>query len=1022
MPHEANVNILLVDDQRENLLALEVMLDSLGQNLVKAYSGEEALRHLLERDFAVILLDAQMPEMDGFEIVKLIREKPASQHTPIILIADCNQDDIDIERAYSLGIVDYLKKPIAPSILRTKVGVFVSLFKKIEQSKQQAAKLEADNKELQREIAKRQQAEEAVRQSEERYRLLLESIPDAIEEEERTAQLRQLNEQLVAEILERQQVEIALRESEEKFRQLAENIRDVFWMFDPVTERHLYVSPTYERVWGCTCESLYADPYSFTNAVHPEDQERVSAVCTRRRQAETLAMEFRLVQPNGEIRWIYDRCFPVRNQAGQIYRMVGIAEDITKRKQAELALQQLNQELELRVQERTAELQQALERLQAEVRERRQAEEALRASEALFKAIVQHSYDIITLVDENDNMCYQSPSSYRVMGYSSEPLPKKRPVQRVHPEDIPKVQSAMAAILAQPGVPVTVEYRMQRVDGSWAWLESVGTNWLANPDIKAVVANTRDMSDRKQAEEKLRYSEASLAEAQKLAHVGNWEFDIATQKITWSTEVFRIFGLDPEQPEPTYLELLRHSHLDDRSLWEEKVRKILNDGIPYELDHRIIRPDGSVRYVHGIGQAVLNENGQVIRLLGIVQDVTDRKQVEEALRQARDQLEIRVQERTAELIRINASLQAEISDRVVREQQLRAIFECALDAIAILDDQGTYVEANPAASHLYSLPLPELLGKRIADFIKPDLNIESAWRTFQEQGQATGEFRLLRPDGTVRDVEYAAKANFLPGRHLAVLRDITEQKQAGEMRRALKAEKELRRLQLRFFSMVSHEFRTPLSTILGSAQLLKSYTQAWSEEKKCRNLNRIETAAKNMTQLLDDLLTINRAETGKLEFHPRPIELEIFCHQLVEDFQFHVGSKHQITFVCQGQCPRASLDEKLLRSILTNLLSNAVKYSHEGGEVNFTLTCEQSKAIFRIQDQGIGIPPEDQQHLFELFHRGSNIENIPGTGLGLSVVKKCLELQRGKISITSEVGVGTTVTVTIPLNLFMGIP
>jgi signal transduction histidine kinase len=90
--------------------------------------------------------------------------------------------------------------------------------------------------------------------------------------------------------------------------------------------------------------------------------------------------------------------------------------------------------------------------------------------------------------------------------------------------------------------------------------------------------------------------------------------------------------------------------------------------------------------------------------------------------------------------------------------------------------------------------------------------------------------------------------------------------------------------------------------------------------------------------------------------------------------------------------------------------------------VNFALTCEQSKAIFRIQDQGIGIPPEDQQHLFELFHRGSNIENIPGTGLGLSVVKKCLELQRGKISITSEVGVGTTVTVTIPLNLLMGIP
>ena len=245
--------------------------------------------------------------------------------------------------------------------------------------------------------------------------------------------------------------------------------------------------------------------------------------------------------------------------------------------------------------------------------------------------------------------------------------------------------------------------------------------------------------------------------------------------------------------------------------------------------------------------------------------------------------------------------------------------------------------------------------------------------------------------------------------------DITDQKKSEEISRALEAEKELRRLQMRFFSMASHEFRTPLGTILGSAQILEFCAQEWSESKRIKNIHRIKNAAKNLTQLIDDILTINRAETGKLEFNPRPIELEKFCHQLVEELQVNTSAKNPITFVSRGQCPKASFDEKLLRSILTNLLSNAIKYSPQEGEVHFTLISEQEVVTFQIKDQGIGISLEDQQHLFEVFHRGNNVESIPGTGLGLSVVKKCLDLQGGTISLKSAVGVGTTVTVTIPL-------
>lgn len=489
----------------------------------------------------------------------------------------------------------------------------------------------------------------------------------------------------------------------------------------------------------------------------------------------------------------------------------------------------------------------------------------------------------------------------------------------------------------------------------------------------------------------------------------------------------------------------------------------------------------------------------------------------------------------------------DITDLRVREVQLRAIFESAHEAIVIVDDEARHVETNPAASGIFGLSLLELLNRQITDFIEPGLDFDRAWRTFQEQGESTGEMRLLRPDGSIREVEFTSQANFLPGLHLLVLRDvtvrkqaenalresqrfiqqiadttpnliyiydlsqncnvyanrqcreffgytqpeiqvmgspllpellhpedkgrvikvlkqlataqdgeviedeyrlkdskgewrwfhswevvftrnsqgkpeqilgtaidITEQKRTEEIRACLEAEKELRKLQLSFFSMASHEFRTPLSVILVTAQLLQSYAGEWSEEKMRRNLQRIAAAAKTMTQLLDDILTINRAESGKLELNLQLIVLEKFCLQRIEEMQLNAISKPKINFLNQSKFIKAYTDEKLLRSILNNLLSNAIKYSPQGGEIYLILKCKKEEVSFTIQDSGLGIPLEDQKHVFEPFHRGGNIENIPGTGLGLTVIKKYLELQGGKIVLKSEVGVGTTVAVTLP--------
>lgn len=249
---------------------------------------------------------------------------------------------------------------------------------------------------------------------------------------------------------------------------------------------------------------------------------------------------------------------------------------------------------------------------------------------------------------------------------------------------------------------------------------------------------------------------------------------------------------------------------------------------------------------------------------------------------------------------------------------------------------------------------------------------------------------------------------------LGVLYRQTIQRQKAEIiQRRLAQEKELSELKLGFFSMVSHEFRTPLSIILGSAQLLAENNNQQADEKKLKNINRILSSAKLMTQLLTDILMLTRAEAGKLECQRKSLDLEYFCLNLIEDIQLSNAAKHPINFTSETKISHANLDEKLLYSILGNLLSNALKYSPEGTPIDFILSTEQKNVIFQIKDQGIGIDERQLGQVFEPFFRGTNVETIVGTGLGLAVVKKCVELHQGEISIHSELGVGTIFTVKI---------
>ncbi|MFB8789055.1 MAG: ATP-binding protein [Potamolinea sp.] len=260
-----------------------------------------------------------------------------------------------------------------------------------------------------------------------------------------------------------------------------------------------------------------------------------------------------------------------------------------------------------------------------------------------------------------------------------------------------------------------------------------------------------------------------------------------------------------------------------------------------------------------------------------------------------------------------------------------------------------------------------------------------------------------------------------------------------ELLLALGKERELNELKSRILATISHEYRTPLTTILSSTELLEHYGSRLTEENKQKHFQRIQAAVKYLTELVNDVLFVNQTEVSSLEFSPVPLDIEEISREVVAGFQENATeeqgeetetgrirkltlsttekiSSTAIIFRCEGACNQAFLDKKLLQSMLRNLLSNAIKYSPIEGEVQFNLILQDNEAIFQISDRGIGIPPQDLERLFNPFFRGSNVGVTPGVGLGLTIAKECVDLHGGEIFVNSEVGVGTTFTVILPLS------
>ena len=234
-----------------------------------------------------------------------------------------------------------------------------------------------------------------------------------------------------------------------------------------------------------------------------------------------------------------------------------------------------------------------------------------------------------------------------------------------------------------------------------------------------------------------------------------------------------------------------------------------------------------------------------------------------------------------------------------------------------------------------------------------------------------------------------------------------------ELHEALDKEKQLNEIKSRFVSLASHEFRTPLSAVLSSAALISKYTKDDDQEKRDKHIGRIKDSVKHLNDILEDFLSLGKLDEGRIVTDPGEFNLKEMMDETLADVKVVLKPGQQFNFKYEGE-EKINADKKLLRNILINLISNAAKFSEEASPITISATADKEKNIITVTDKGIGISKKDQEHLFTMFYRGSNVTNIQGTGLGLHIVKRYLDLLNGTIDLQSTLGKGTSITITFP--------
>jgi len=812
-----------------------------------------------------------------------------------------------------------------------------------------------------------------------------------------------------------------------------ENMSDAVIVLD-AQERIVDLNPAAERIVGHTAAEIIGQPLVQVLPVWPTVAERA--------HRETGA-HAEVAWGEGDATSTYDlRTSPLRDQRGRDTGCLVVLRDITELKQAEEALRRAREDLEIRVQERTAELATTNEALQSQIAERKQTEEALQESEARLRSIVQTATEAIITVDSRGNIVFWNRAAEAMFGYPADAIvgpPSLSLISEQFQADyqavVKRVKSAGETSLSGK----TVEMVGLKKDGSefpleisWAAWETRGEIFLTGI-VRDITARVRSEQERARAEEEL------MLKVEQLTALSQ-----ASQTVTASLELDQVLteivSLASEVVDLDYTSVLL---VDEAGHIGQSAENL--PGVP-AIGYRI-REEGLTNWIVRSGQAVvvdeigaggainpslgegaprfanplIVETGvksfaglpMVVKdnMLGVIylhslQPAAFRDQlplltafanqaaiaVENArlYRESRSyarQLEQRVQERTAQL-------QAQYA-------RLEAILSSASDGIIVTDGNGNIVQANPVVETWLSRTLSPENATRLREAVRV---------LAQRAGEKPKS--VLELPGLDLELEAASVAEEEVKEELAVVviaHDVSHLKT-------------LDRMKTRFVSNVSHELRTPIATIKLYAELMRRRPERWEEY-----LDTLTEEANHQARLVEYILQISRLDAGRLDMSPRPthlgglVEASVANHQALAR-ERGLTLEHRPMETSEGELgPVALVDTKRMTQVLNNLVENSIRYTPKGGRVTISTSTEKAKnrawVTVTVADTGIGIPNKEMSHIFERFFRGEDVRlmQIPGTGLGLAIVKEIVELHGGWVTVESQVGKGTVFTAWLPL-------
>jgi PAS domain S-box-containing protein len=622
---------------------------------------------------------------------------------------------------------------------------------------------------------------------------------------------------------------------------------------------------------------------------------------------------------------------------------------------------------------------------QRDITEQRRIARQLRESDEKFRAMVETANEGIWVLDEAARITFVNDRMAEMLGYQPDEMLGRIEWDFLFQEDEDASRELFSRRRA--GISEQADVRFQHKDGREVW-----TILCARPitdhqgRFRGALDLFTDVTERRRAEEALRENEERLRLAMGAGEIGAWDWDVARDRVIWSDRIYAIHGMQPGTFGGRSEDFIKLIHpADAASVWEG-VQRALDEGAPYRLEFRIVRPGGEVRWIATSATVIRAPDGKPLRMLGATIDTTERKQAEEALRES--------------------------------EEFRRRILESTQDCVQVLDLHGKLLSMNEGGQRVLEIDaINGLLHTSWIDFWQGEDRAAAERAVAVAVTGGLGQFEGLLPTRKTHTPRWwdvvvtpMLGTDRRPVQLLAVAHDLTDR------RRGEDALREADRRKDEFLAMLAHELRNPLAAISSAASLsrqphLGEQDRRWSQDV-------IERQVRHLARLIDDLLDISRITRGKIELRKELVDARPILVQAIESVQPLIRDRsHELNISSTPGTLPLEVDATRLEQIVVNLLTNAAKYTEPGGRIWLSAQQEGGEIVIRVRDTGMGIPPEKIPAMFELFVQGdrSLARSEGGLGIGLTLVKTLVEMHFGSVSASSAgPGKGSEFTVRLP--------